>query len=65
MLALYVDCAVILVWTSIAFCSMYFCYCTHGYVYQLVIKENDDDDDDDVSQFPLSKLLVPGKLSKF
>jgi len=26
--------------------SMYFCYCTHGCVCQLVIKENDDDDDD-------------------
>ena len=25
--------------------SMYFCYCTHGCVCQLVIKENDDDDD--------------------
>ena len=45
MLALYVDCAVIPVWTSIAFCSMYFCYCIHGCVCQLVIKENDDDDD--------------------
>jgi len=30
--------------------SMYFCYCTHGCVCQLVIKENaDDDDDDDVT----------------
>ena len=27
--------------------SMYFCYCTHGCVCQLVIKENADDDDDD------------------
>jgi len=26
---------------------MYFCYCTHGCVCQLVNKENDDDDDDD------------------
>jgi len=27
--------------------SMYFCYCTHGCVCQLVNKENADDDDDD------------------
>jgi len=27
---------------------MYFCYCTHGCVCQLVNKENDDDDDDDL-----------------
>ena len=27
--------------------SMYFSYCTHGCVCQLVIKENDDDDDND------------------
>jgi len=27
--------------------SVYFCYCTHGCVCQLVIKENADDDDDD------------------
>jgi len=26
---------------------MYFYYCTHRYVCQLDIKENDDDDDDD------------------
>ena len=40
---------------------MYFCYCTHGCVCQLVIKENDADadddadDDDDVDATPLTK----------
>jgi len=30
---------------------MYFCYCTHGCVCQLVIKENHADDDDDDDDF--------------
>jgi len=49
--------------------SMYFCYCTHGCVCQLVIKENADDDDDDdddddldfavfVSQYEFSSYSV-------
>jgi len=36
--------------------SMYFCYCTHGCVCQLVNKENDDDDDDEQT-FTFYKLI--------
>ena len=40
---------------------MYFCYCTHGCVCQLVIKENADDDDDDDDD---CKAIFGRKFSK-
>jgi len=63
LLCMYIDCPVNQYGPVLRRSVMYFCYCTHGCVCQLVIKENDDDDDDATEAVQFSAVFITSSFA--